>query len=252
MIRKTTGTLYIGIGLVIVIIISLTFSIFINEIEGFDRDVDRIDYYVISMKVPERITNMEDQQKKMTSTLNIFDAVNGDTLDIHNIDGIMVTDEFKSEDRHRKREIGCYLSHYGVLRTIKESGDPNGYTVIFEDDFQIIVDNFEDQIKKTLYDMKDHDFDLLYVDNLSNNKGEPFIENVCKMDHAKDMWGTQSYIVKNKNIGKLLEQCSKIDMPIDWKYITGIKSGKLNAYTFCPYLTSSRGFESTMSSTMSI
>jgi len=219
----------------------------INMKDSFDNHID-IKYYVISMKDNEkRMKNIESQQKKLSSKINIFDAINGDNIDMNNIPDQKVADKFKENTRHRKREIGCFLSHYGVLKKIKSEGNPDGYTVVLEDDFNIIVDNFEEKLKSTLESMKSYNFDMLYIESISNSIGDKMIDGICKMDMNKDMWGIQAYIVKNANIDRFLENTQTIDMPIDWKYINAIKSNKLTAYTFCPYLTKSTDLETTLS-----
>jgi GR25 family glycosyltransferase involved in LPS biosynthesis len=240
--RKYTLPL-LGIALVcIVTYVSLSQNI----IELFESNIP-VEYYVISMKVPERLKSIEEQQRKMTSTLTIFDAVNGDHLDMNNVKDQLVADAFKADTKHRKREIGCFLSHYYIYKKIESKNQPDGYTVIMEDDVQIAVDDFENKIQTTLKTMEGtHDFDILYIENVSNNMGEKLLDNVCNMDKNKEMYGTQAYIVKNKNIGRILENTWLIDMPIDWKFITAIKSDKLRAYTFCPFLTKQAGFGTTI------
>jgi GR25 family glycosyltransferase involved in LPS biosynthesis len=88
---------------------------------------------------------------------------------------------------------------------------------------------------------------MLYIERISGETSEEqVVDGVCKINMEKDMWGTQGYIVKNKNIHRMLENTWTIDMPIDWKYITAIKSNKLIAYTFCPFLSKSDNHESTI------
>jgi hypothetical protein len=44
--------------------------------------------------------------------------------------------------------------------------------------------------------------------NTSNNIGDPFIENICRCDKSKNLWGTMAYIVKNSNINKIVNEPS--------------------------------------------
>lgn len=217
-----------------------------QHIDLFTQPID-VNYYVISMQTPDRLKNIQEQQQKFDSKINIFDAVNGDNIDFDKIDGQELADSFKENTQKRKREIGCFLSHYNILKLIETTSNPDGYTVIFEDDFNIIVDNVELKIKTTLEDMKSIDFDMLYIEmNADQTGGESTVQGVCKMNMEQNMWGTQGYIVKNKNIRRMLENTWIIDMPIDWKYITAIKSNKLTAYTFCPFLSKSDNHASTI------
>ena len=206
-----------------------------------------IDYYVISMKGQDkRIDNILTQQRKLNATINVFDAIIGEDIDMNNVPSQIVAKEFIEDSKHRKREIGCFLSHYYILKLIKSNGNPNGYTVIFEDDFNIVVDEFEEKLKSTLETMSKYEFDMLYIETLSNNMGERLTDDVCKIDTTKEFYGTQAYIVKNASIDKLLDATWTIDMAIDNKYTTAIKSNKIKAYTFCPFLTKSTDFETTL------
>ena len=94
--------------------------------------------------------------------------------------------------------------------------------------------------------MSQHDFDILYIETLSNNMGEKLTDDVCKIDMTKYFYGTQAYIVKNSSIDRLLDATWTINMPIDHKYTTAIKSNKIKAYTFCPFLTKSVDLETTL------
>jgi GR25 family glycosyltransferase involved in LPS biosynthesis len=207
----------------------------------------KIDYYVISLKGrDDRIQNIKNQQQKINTTINVFEAVNGDEIDMNNVSNQIVADSFKEDSKHRKREIGCFLSHYYILKLIESNNSSDGYTVIFEDDFDIIIDDFHKKIKNTLESMSQYEFDLLYIETLSNNIGEPLIKDVCNIDWNKDFYGTQAYIVKNSSIARLLEATWIVDRPIDHKYTNAIRTNKIKAYTFCQFLTKSIDSESTL------
>jgi hypothetical protein len=76
--------------------------------------------------------------------------------------------------------------------------------------------------------------------------GEPLIKDVCNIDYNKDFYGTQAYIVNNASINKLLDSTWIIDAPIDNKYDNAIRTNKIKAYTFCPFLTKSIDTKSTL------
>jgi GR25 family glycosyltransferase involved in LPS biosynthesis len=194
----------------------------------------------------QRMENIKTQQRKINATLNVFDAIIGEDIDMNDVPNQIIADDFKEDSKHRKRQIGCFLSHYYILKLIESNGNPDGYTVIFEDDFNIVVDGFEEKLKSTLESMSPHEFDMLYIETLSNNMGEPFVKNVCKIDMDADFYGTQAYIVKNASIDKLLDATWTIDMAIDNKYDLAIRSKKIKAYTFCQFLTKSDDLETTL------
>lgn len=221
-------------------------SVILDTKEMFENGT-YIDYYVISMKGQDkRIDNILTQQQKINATINVFDAIIGEDVDMNNVPNQIIAEDFKKNTKHRKREIGCFLSHYYILKLIESNGNPDGYTVIFEDDFNIVVDGFEEKLKSTLESMSQYEFDMLYIETISNNMGERLTDDVCKIDTTKDFYGTQAYIVKNSSIDRLLDATWTIDMAIDNKYTTAIKSNKIKAYTFCPFLTKSTDFKTTL------
>ena len=77
----------------------------------------------------------------------MFDAVKGSELNIdeHLNNGILspIHYYFNNDKEHKKRELGCYLSHYNIYKKISTN---NNYTIIFEDDFEIKTDNFINKI----------------------------------------------------------------------------------------------------------
>jgi hypothetical protein len=202
-----------------------------------------IEYFVITMGNPERLENIKKQQEKMRSPLQIFNAAvlekTPEALDA-------ITDPILSNDwktnapsgmNRRYNETGCYLSHYNIYKKIKADNRP-GFTVIFEDDFIITHDNFEQTFHNALNNaMANRDFDILYVNNLTENIGEKIAENICKIDMSRAFWGTQAYLVNNQKIDKLLDLTSIMDEPIDTKIERGMHEGKITVYTFCPQLT---------------
>jgi len=239
--------LFLYFILIFTLILSLCCNFTERNITEMLENKKKIDYYVISLKVSEdRLKNIKQQQQKLNKKINIFEAVNGDNIDINNVSNQIVADSFKEQSKHRKREIGCFLSHYYILKLIKSNNVPDGYTVIFEDDFDIIKDNLHEHLENALEYMSQYEFDMLYIHTLSNNMGENLVKDVCHIDFNKDFYGTQAYLVKNSSIDKLLESTWIIDAPIDHKYTNAIKANKIKAYTFCPHLTKSIDTETTL------
>jgi len=238
---------WILVILVFIIMISL-YQSFFNTTEMFGGfDENEINCYVITMGDEKRLENIKNNQAKLNFTINIFDAVNGSEINLNDVTDPIIDDGYKPSDDNkiRKREIGCYLSHYNIYKKI-ESDTQTGYTIIFEDDFLINDDKFEEQIVNSLKDLETHDFDILYIYNHTDNIGEPVKHNICKTDKNKVLWGTSAYIVKNKNINNILNETKILNMPIDWRLQESIKEDKLTAFTFCPFLSTTSGIESTI------
>ena len=227
--------------------ISLYFSFF-NTTEMFGGfNENGINCYVISMRDEKRLENIKNNQAKLKFKINVFDAVNGSEINLNDVTDPIIEDGYKPSDDNkiRKREIGCYLSHYNIYKKI-ESETQTGYTIIFEDDFLINVDDFEEQIVNSLKDLETHDFDIIYIFNHSKNIGEPVNQNICKIDKNKNLWGTCAYIVNNKNINKILNETKILNAQIDYRLQESIKHDKLTAFTFCPFLSGTSDIESTI------
>lgn len=241
------GRIFFIVCLLLFVIICSALLVTTTTLELFDNQATHIKYYVITMGNEERIKNIEENRAKIQSTIEIFDAVNGTNMDLDKIEGPTIDPAFKSDTKVRRGEIGCYLSHWNLYKKIESDGDYNGYTVVFEDDFEIPNDeDFEKKITSTLDAMEKYEYDILYMHILSDNTGEPFIENVCRIDNSMDFYGTSSYIVKNKNVSKLIKEISNMNMQIDHKLLEGVRNNRIVAYTFCPLITKLKGYKSTI------
>jgi len=191
--------------------------------------------YVISLRREDRLKNIEDQQKKINHNIEIFNAVKGDKLDLDNMinDGI-ISSSWKNGAEYKKREVGCYLSHYNIYNKILNDREP-GYTIIFEDDFNIIVDHFIINVNKIVESLND-DFDVIFLGNYTNNHGELFKDNIYYVNQNDILIGCFGYIVNNRCIDKIIRFTKNIDMPIDWKFYTLCKNGELNIFVAYPNL----------------
>lgn len=223
--------LFIGLLLLIIIVVN-GFSLSYYTYESFVTN-DDFKLYVISLKREDRLNNIEEQQTKIDNKIEIFDAVKGDSLDIEQLikDGT-ISDSWRNGPEYKKREIGCYLSHYNIYKKILENQNSK-YTIIFEDDFQIKSDNLMKDVKKAL-DSINEDFDMLYLGNHDNNKGELFKNNIYRIDFNNRLTGTHAYVINNKNIQKIVDETKFVDAAIDWKIFNLSKEKKLNVFVIYP------------------
>jgi GR25 family glycosyltransferase involved in LPS biosynthesis len=116
------------------------------------------------------------------------------------------------------------LKTYNIIR---EKGNPNGYSVILEDDFEIIDDDFEKKIQAALETLQSVDFDMLYLQNNSNeynkeatidkNHGELIKDNIYYFDKNNYLFGTVGILINNKNIDRILDATKYMDQQIDQK-----------------------------------
>ena len=186
-----------------------------------------ITYKVIHVSTNlERKYNINKMQRFLCVPVHVFDAFIGSQLDLSNL----------SIDLNYKyrfiNEVGCYLSHYNLLSQIT---DEIGYTVVFEDDFRIEL-NFHEKIINILKKIE-IDFDILFLgDIVHNNKGKRYKDNIYYIDREKLLWGTQGYLIKNKNIKKVVSHLKNCDKEIDGKYKELIDDNKITGLIIKPNL----------------
>lgn len=256
---------------VIIILLAIFISIsFYLRIENFEI-VPSIDFYVITMGNPDREKNIrlqiEEQINKMFQNPNEndrfnfdikrIDAVVGKNIDLDSLinkkhitqdiitnsnnvfDGIY---SFSNDLNSRKNEIGCYLSHYKTYETIRDYGNPMGYSVIFEDDFVLNTD-FLSRLDITMIQLKNSniDFDLLFL-GIQGDIGENIINNIFKPKGYSIQ--THAYLVNNKNINKILDKLWFIDNPIDVKIFNKEKENELIVYRLEPTIVQQSNVQS--------
>jgi len=227
---KKSNNIFIFIILSVCLLIIYFNKRIIIQREQFESN--DIDMYVISLRNNERLENIKTQQDKIGKSVQIFDAIKGNTLNSSELFKNDIIDKsFENASGKDLRVIGCYLSHLHVLKKIKNN-NKNGYTIIFEDDFDIVSSTFMKDINDIL--KKTTDFDLIMIGNLNNNKGENVIDNIYNIDNNTPLWGTHGYIVNNKHINKIIETIKFVDMPIDNKYESLGKSDALKIFIINP------------------
>lgn len=244
----------------LVIFILLLFSIIftcynIPVTENFDV-IDDIDFYVITMRGEDRMKNIEAQKAKLsennfsTKNFHIIDAIVGLNLDLDQLikDGVLdpaatlnVDPDPVQRRKTNQREVGCYLSHLKAFETIANKNLDGGYSVIFEDDFDLL-DNFLPILDETLVKMKNIDFDLLFLGIIGYN-GEQVVDNIYNI-HNGDSWGAHGYLVNNKSAAKILDKMKYIDTVLDKEIFDKGKAKELIVYRIDPLIVETVGLSS--------
>jgi GR25 family glycosyltransferase involved in LPS biosynthesis len=233
------------IWFIIILLITVILFLFLKKtrFEGFEN---HFDIYVITLKREDRLKNIEKQQQKINIPIQLFDAVKGDNLDLNKIVNLKKDGHFYENEIQKKREIGCYLSHYNIYKKCKKTG----YTIIFEDDFSIDVDNLIDKIDKSIQKLKNKnvDFDIMYIGNHKWNKkhGSLIIDDLYKIGNNEGLGGTHAYVINNKNIDKIIENTKVIDMAIDVKIQRLADEKKINVIKTYPYYVNTDDLTSTI------
>jgi GR25 family glycosyltransferase involved in LPS biosynthesis len=224
------------IKIIFIFIIILYFIISINNyfVDGFEN-LKNIKYYVISLGTPERKNNIKEQNSGQNVSLIFVDAVHWKTINQKQLldNNVISHSFFKDNDTRRDKEIACYHSHFKTYNEIK-THNPNGYSVILEDDFNMISKDLSGDVNRIIEIMKNTDFDVIFLGNTFYNIGEKYKNNVHKIDKSYETMGCFGYLIKNKNIQKIINSVSYIDEPIDSKFNSLIKTDNLNIYTVNP------------------
>jgi len=228
---------------IIILLIIILISSLINSYkikEGYSNS--DIDMYVISLRHENRLDNINRQENKINEKINIFDAVKGDSLDEKQlIDSGIVSQNSSMNDNEkiRKRGIGCYLSHLNILKMIVETKN-TGYSIIFEDDFDIKSNNFLRDVINILNKL-DGKFDMIYLGNINSSYGDKFDDNIYYVNNNQSLIGLQGYLINNSKINKIIPLISYINEPIDLKYERLIKENKIQTYLINPTMVDQGG-----------
>ena len=223
----------------------------LEEMNVHSKD-EKIDYYVITMKNPERMKNIEKQSEKLKTQgtpvqIQIVDGVVGVDLNLDElIEQKKLSPEYKDsrgQGNKKKREIGCYMSFLKIYDMIQEKSD-SGYSVIFEDDFDIHSDHFLKEIHESIgYLKRNHlDFDILYLGVQGylgpegNNHGKLVDKNLYEIDKKNDLYGCYGMLINHKNIGKIINHMKHIKQAIDVEFTQLCHSEKLKAYVIYPHI----------------
>lgn len=227
--------------IILLLITSLFLSSLSSKIENFD-DFNNIEYYVITLGT--RNHNIQNQQKKLKSKINIIDGFHWKNINQQNLlDNNIISQNFFNDNEfkvRRNKEIGCYLSHFYIYNQIKknhciiDNSNKKNFSVIFEDDFNILSNDLHTEINNILHLLKNIDFDILFLGNLFDNIGSNHTQNIHNIDKNKNTKGTYAYLINNKKINKILNSLNYIDEPIDEKFNSLIKTNNIIAYVINP------------------
>jgi hypothetical protein len=235
------------------IILVMVFIMGLTVIEQFNH-VEKIDYYVITMRPEERIKNIDLQHSKMRKNaanikIEYVDAVVGKDMDVDQMkeSGKLIPRNVRSFSASIKNELGCYLSHMKAYEMIAEKRKP-GFSVIFEDDFNL-EDGFLDKLEESTEILNATDFDFCFLGMLNGSGGEHLKGDVYRIPNEGDMWEAHAYLVKNENIPKIMKALTPITDLIDVAIFNKGKSRELNVYTLQPTIVSQGEFGTSIRTT---
>jgi len=145
----------------------------------------------------------------------------------------------EAKQKARKGEIGCYLSHYNLLKHLTTlRTDPTMGHLILEDDISIS----DDCVKSWNTSVKSipPDWDMIFI-GLNGNK----IENVSNgIGRPTSISGTHAYVVKHSSLPKIIDVLKGMNEPIDEVYGRNMK--KMKVYALSPSKINQSGDGSTI------
>ena len=212
-----------------------------TQIENYSPDLINLKNFtfnVITLHNPDRLTNISEQEKILPNIqINKFNAIRGIELNQDKLiqDKILTTD-FKYPSTKRSNEIGCYLSHLELLKSLKNS--PASSHIILEDDFKFVpTTDFILSINNVISQTKYNSFDIIFLgwnSSVLNSEKVPWSENLIKFKPTNSFYGTYAYMVNSNSLDKIINLISQIDMPIDTKYNVLYSANKLDLYWINP------------------
>jgi len=180
-------------------------------------------YYVIHMKnSKDRYENIKIMEQKLKHPIQIFFGINGNNIKEPNLLNFDKKLEIKNKFRSNG-QLGCYLSHFLLLKEIYLNNFNDDYTIIFEDDFEITIDDLHEKINEAISKI-DIDIDFLFLGIEGYRIGEKYKDNLYFINKDLKTWGFHGYIVKNKNINRILQYLYEIIYEVDIQLFKIIKN----------------------------
>lgn len=192
-----------------------------NDITFFDNVVET---YVINLKNrPEKRKYMEEQLAKHKLKYNIFEAINGNQLNLKELSNSKIINDEKAKTFMRRKlrrgEYGCALSHILLWVKLLQNTPPNTkYFLILEDD-AYLINNFKKKLTSVLNDIDKKEWDVLYLNENcyrhfgSSCSGEDFSDKTIQPKRMG--YGLYGYVINKKFVEKCLNELFPIYYAVD-------------------------------------
>lgn len=252
--------------LIILLIIILIFILYnYNKIFNYLFNSDNfiniqktnIDCHVIHMiKSDDRIPNILEQSKKINYPVHLFNATNGKDLDLHALIKSGFIDQIYYNRIKNPSVYGCYMSHYKLIEMLLNKYQIHQlnteYSIIFEDDFNIVSNNFTQEVDNIVKQLenKKYDFDIILLGSEGYHNGKEIIPNVFTYGPTGHAFCLHGYLVNNKNLNKIYNVISYVDEAIDWKVMLSAQKGLLNLLLVKPDLVKQHSYSDNNNTTM--
>lgn len=185
---------------------------------------DVVETHVINLaNRPEKRKYMETQLIKHNIKYNVFNAINGNQLNLKDLQNRKIIDENKAQiymkRRMRRGEFGCALSHILIwIKLLQNTSPTTKYFLILEDD-AYLVNNFKKKLTTLINDINKSDWDVLYLNENCYNwfgascNGEDFSDKTIQPKRIG--YGLYGYIINRSFVKKCLNELFPIYCAID-------------------------------------
>ena len=189
----------------------------LSEKHNYVNKLNNISLLWINLERSEtRKNDMETQMKKYNITNHKrVEACDGKKLDSVVGRGNLCGLEFYNERKMKKAELGCTLSHLKCIIEAENRGDE--YTIICEDDIDMVSMGFWDFTMKDVINELPHDWTVLQLSNVSHPNillkdmfGLKYTNHPQKVSIENNhKWGAAAYILNEKGRRNILEKVMK-------------------------------------------
>ena len=234
------------LGLLIIIVVALC----IQNTEGFQTIEFISDGWYINLdRSTDRMKKIQAELYKLSPLIiTRWPGVDGGKLTDNDYERLDIPHwsrpafAAEAKQKARKGEIGCYLSHYNLLRHLNTlNTNPQMGHLILEDDITISDDCVKSWNKSVAAIPQDWDMIFLGLLNFGNNK----IINVSNgIGTPSLISGTHAYVVKHASLPKIIDILKGMNEPIDEVYGRNMK--KMKVYALSPPKISQSGNGSTI------
>jgi len=128
-------------------------------------------------------------------------------------------DDPKKFKFYKGGQIGCYLGHHLIIKSIAENVNNTDYSIIFEDDIHL-KDNFTQTILEIIeyFETIFETFDVIYLGHLNNNNGTVKYNNIYNLNKSNWNFGAHGLLINNKSAPKLYKYNCNILHEADNQY----------------------------------
>jgi GR25 family glycosyltransferase involved in LPS biosynthesis len=223
-----------------IIILLLFLLLIIYNVENFNN-TKSVSCHIIHLdKHTNRMEHINKQLEITKFKSEIYPAVDKDIIDIDKL----IQDKFicpNYYNRVKSRSVyAIFMSHYNLIgdlaKRYKNKQLDSDYSLILEDDFKIVVDDFDNKVLHILETLQnlDTDYDMIYLGNMYHNRGDPVKDNIYVVRPV--LITAEAYLIKKSSLQKVYDSINIIDEAIDWKLHHLINEGKFKALVVYPTL----------------